>query len=206
MRRAKGYTLIEILISIAIFGILAGITIVGFQSAGKVYAVRQNAGQFVADLQRLQTLAVSGGGVMRCVNQSPTHTCTANEECTSNNCQLAYPPGGFGIYIDPAGDRASYKLYARLDTAVGYSDGVDPLIQLGDVRLTDNVTLELIDTDRGADYGIVTFSAPRGTASNDATFCFTRSGFPTVHRIVKIIATIGQVTETSSLGSCPADT
>lgn len=207
MYHARGYTLIEILISIAIFGILASITIVGFQNAGKVNAIRQNAGTFVSDLRRLQTLATSGGGVMACLNQTPTQTCTSDTECTSSNdCQLTYPPGGFGVFVDPAGDRVSYKLFARLDPTVGYTPAVDPLIQLGNGRLVDDVVFETVDTDRGSDNGIIAFSAPRGTASEDATFCLTRSGFPTMHRIVTVLATIGQVTEKSASGSCPADT
>ncbi len=206
MRLTRGYTLIEILISIAVFGILASITVLGFQNAGKINAIRQNAGTFVADLRRLQTLATSGGGVMACVNQTPTRTCTSNGECTSNDCQLMYPPGGFGVFVDPAGDRVSYALYARLAPTVGYSPGVDPLIELGNGRLTDDVEFETVDTDVGSNTGVITFTSPRGTASNDATFCLTRKGFPSMHRVVSVLATIGQVTEKSVSGPCPTDT
>ncbi|MFH0828943.1 MAG: type II secretion system protein [Candidatus Kerfeldbacteria bacterium] len=206
MQSGAGYTLIEILISMAIFVVIGGIAVFGFRGASQVNTIRQNAEAFVSDLHRLQTLALNGGGVMTCSTQTPLVACAGNDECASGECNtLASPPGGFGVVIN--GDNQSYTLFAEM-TAVDanpadFNSGTDPLLQAGQVTLNDDVEFSSVSySDAGA--SAVTFQTLRGTASSDATFCFSRPGITGIFQMVKVIGAVGLIQSTSIRGDqCP---
>ncbi len=59
-KKCAGFTLIEVLVSIGIMGVLSTITIVNFQAAQRLREVRNTAETLVSDLRRAQTMTLSG--------------------------------------------------------------------------------------------------------------------------------------------------
>lgn len=83
----NGFTLIEVLVSMAIFTILFGITIVAFQQTRKIERLRGGTLQLVSDLQKVRNFSSTG------MAQSGT-----------------VPVGGYGIHLDK--NATSYRIFA----------------------------------------------------------------------------------------------
>jgi prepilin-type N-terminal cleavage/methylation domain-containing protein len=83
----KGFTLIEVLVSMAIFTILFGFTIAAFQQTRKIERLRGSTLQLVSDLQKAQNYASTG------IAQSGT-----------------VPVGGYGVHLEK--NATSYKIFA----------------------------------------------------------------------------------------------
>ena len=58
-----GFTLIEMLVVIAVISILTAVVIIGYRDSGKKYALAQESQKLVADIRRAQNMAMSGAKV-----------------------------------------------------------------------------------------------------------------------------------------------
>ncbi len=81
VNRNKGFTLIEVLISIGIIIFLTGITVANFQGSKDIISLKRSAHKLAQDLRRVQEMAMSV------------------EEIGFFGEEF-YPDGGFGIYFD----------------------------------------------------------------------------------------------------------
>ncbi len=98
MTQRRGFTLVEVLISIFIFGILAAIVVNNLGTIRKQGVTAEVADAVYRVLQRAHTLAVSGATVRRC-SQDQTIPCTSNAECGgSNTCRAPILPLGWGVH------------------------------------------------------------------------------------------------------------
>lgn len=87
MNGKRGFTLIEILVSMAIFTILFGITIVAFQETRKIERIKGSTQRLVSDLLKAQNFASTG------VSQGGT-----------------VPVGGYGVHL--VKNATSYVIFA----------------------------------------------------------------------------------------------
>lgn len=212
MRTPRGYTLVEILISMSIFGILGAITVFGFRGVGKANLVKQTSAELVTNLRMIQSLAMSGGTVMTCDNKTPLTACTAatvGETCgASGICGTpAAPPGGYGITVTANG----YMLFAnmpRTDTDLAgptYDAAYDPVVTLGNVKLPADISIGAYEPNMTEPFyspGAVTFSYPRGFSGVDMFFCISRPDFDHLFYKVSLFKDIGQILE-ESVDECP---
>lgn len=126
----RGTTLIEVLISVAVFSIITGIVLFGFMDSKKVQDLRAASNQLVADLRQIQTLALANQPFAVCSTTgsgtsfgSPC-TGTIDSVCdagTANNCGLV-PAGGYGISVSTTCPTSpcSYDMYGDIaDGTVG---------------------------------------------------------------------------------------
>lgn len=214
LRFQSGYTLFELLVSMAVFGILSGILVFGFRGAGQANNLRQNAAELVENIRRIQAFSISGSTVKVCTNVSPPIACYDNSVCPggSSSCDdAASPRGGFAIDAIGVGS-TGYKLYANMQdytinpNKLGYAEGAgnerDMLVALGDVTLSDGAYF----TNAGTP---VSFMPPRGypvmTGTTDAKFCMTRPGFENkLYMLVTVKAVSGMIDQKTINGAtCP---
>lgn len=153
VRPRSGYTLIELLISISIFGIITGIMVWNFDRSNRNEDLRYAAENLAADLRLVQNMAMTGATI-----QDPDDLSTAT------------PIGGYGLHID-TDDPTSYQLFAdrerlnpetgdcesirngRLDRLIDLShnclwmDGNDDILMNEAVRLPREVEIDSLTVD-----------------------------------------------------------
>lgn len=129
-RSDSGFTLIDLLLSIAIFAILFALVIVNFRSA-QTKTTNQAFNQRLLELfQRAANYAQTGRGINRCANNN-IKDCTVATQSTdcvnSAPCDTTPPLGGWGVHYvalnNPSGQPASFRLYgdrADAECARGY--------------------------------------------------------------------------------------
>lgn len=99
-RRGKnGFTLLELMLWMTIFGIMAAVTVVNFRGAARSDAVRQAARVTESALRRAQTMTLTGAA-------------------TGGN----FPPGGYGVRFDP-GAPGALVLFADWSGNFNYDAG-----------------------------------------------------------------------------------
>ena len=91
--RQRGFTLVELWVSILIVGTIAGITLAAFQRGTQTEKLRSARDEMLDDLRTMRSYSVSGRPVVD----------TAGAECTVDKC------GGYGIYL--AKLTTGYSLY-----------------------------------------------------------------------------------------------
>jgi len=117
LNKNKGFTLIEVMIVIAIIGILSAIFILNYQSFRRQLALKRSAVKLAQDIRRVQEMAM------------------AAEECLK--CGGGVPSRGYGIYlrkVPPSKIHTSYILFANeKDTDENYfyyDQGEDTTIEV----------------------------------------------------------------------------
>jgi len=93
-RFLKGFSLIELLVTIAVIALLSGIVFIGYSSGERQLILNRAASKLAQDIRRVEGMALS------------------TEKC----CGGIIPGGGYGIYLGNAGD-TSYLLYADTSSA-----------------------------------------------------------------------------------------
>lgn len=209
MKQNNGYTLIEILVSMAIFAALSAITLFGFQGVGRANALRQAADELTVNLRLLQSLSTNGGSVKVCSNKTPLTACTTDTDCnsTTSYCDtVASPPGGYAISVN--GDERGYVLFAhmkKLDTTYTlpvYDASRDVLVAPKSVDMADDLTIQIYNgNNSNALNRSVAFTAPRGLPNADVFFCISRPQFPRLHYKVSLISETGQLMQ-ETVTSC----
>lgn len=97
MLKCKGFTLVELLVSIFIIILMSGIIFANYRTGGQQFALQRSANKLAQDIRRAQQMAMSAketnlGG------QVPTG-------------QEFVPKGGYGIYFDESSPN-SYVIFA----------------------------------------------------------------------------------------------
>ncbi|OIO47455.1 MAG: hypothetical protein AUJ32_03065 [Parcubacteria group bacterium CG1_02_40_82] len=122
-RKVWGFTLFEMLVVIAIIGIIAALILVRYREGQKTYTLSQAAQILVSDLRQAQTMAITGADVKK-----PDGT--------------DYPSiGGYGIYIN---DANSYYLFLNTnsDPLNGCPQGAVPEVILKTVNFSSGITID----------------------------------------------------------------
>lgn len=96
---SRGFTLIEILMVIAIMSILLGISFVGYKERGEELELQRAAFKVMADIERVRGMAMS-----------------AQEDDTSGQI----PEGGWGIHFNPSSPN-KYIIFADKDLPINYT-------------------------------------------------------------------------------------
>jgi len=110
----------ELSVTIAIFGILAGIVVINYQRSGRSEQLRDVSLQVVSRIREAQNRTITGSTIPVCYNQTsnvysrscsgPTDTCDGDAGFT---CVNVVPPGGYGIYFySEVGVRNKYMQFA----------------------------------------------------------------------------------------------
>jgi type IV fimbrial biogenesis protein FimT len=93
----SGFTLIEVMVSLAVLGILAALAAPSFSDAIKKYRVKAIKDDLIASMQMARTEAIRRGKAVGLIREIAAADCTVNG--ASWNC-------GWRIVIDASGDRA----------------------------------------------------------------------------------------------------
>lgn len=104
----SGFTLVELLVVIALIGALLIMVMVNFNRGNHSTDLRAASNSFMQDLRKAQTYSISGNSVNYCDNTSTNHKyypCQDDDWCGGNVgeyllCKSSVPGGGYGIMID----------------------------------------------------------------------------------------------------------
>lgn len=101
MKNCRGYTLVELLVSVAIMLAISGATLVYFRYGNKNWALTRAAQKLSQDVRRASNMALSAPKIA----QVDCSTCPAG------GCQ----PRGYGVYFNSASPGTSYVLFGDMD-------------------------------------------------------------------------------------------
>ncbi len=87
--KKSGFTLLEIIISFAIFGILLGIMVFGFRDSRKIQVLKLAASELVENIRSAQNKTMSG-----------------------STYQGSFPIGGYGLHLDITNEKDQYLIFA----------------------------------------------------------------------------------------------
>ncbi|MBI4092879.1 MAG: prepilin-type N-terminal cleavage/methylation domain-containing protein [Candidatus Kerfeldbacteria bacterium] len=200
----SGFTLLELLISMAIFAILGTFTVMSFRSAGQLNNLRQAANELVSNLRLAQSMSQSGATVNSCDDGGEKYKLCPDATCSI--CSEKAPKGGYGI---SGGGQfgawsslptSRYMIFAEL-LGDGYDLNDDPTIFTVDlpaqtsISMVDSSVMGLHFLKDGHAYDFF------GNISNQY-FCISHSNFPNVYRKVTLIGATGQIQE-EAVAACP---
>lgn len=97
-KSGAGFTLPELLVSIAVFVILASVVLANFRQGGYSDDLRATADELVANIRRVQNLAVAGALVRYDTNGKSISNTNRDREDPPTGEQV--PAGGYGISIN----------------------------------------------------------------------------------------------------------
>ncbi len=102
MKHSKGYTLVELLVSVAIMSTITGATLVYFRYGNKNWALTRAAQKLSQDVRRASNMALSAPKIAQV-------DCSS---CPVGGCQ----PKGYGVYFNSASPGTSYILFGNMDS------------------------------------------------------------------------------------------
>jgi len=103
----RGFTIAELLVVMAIIGIMAAMVIVNFRSGQFTVNFRQASTKLLQDIRLAQSNTTSGNSLYYCQAgvSDPSNmykTCTLYSDCSNSNltaCKNTIPTNGYGVYI-----------------------------------------------------------------------------------------------------------
>lgn len=110
----KGFTLVEVLITIFIIALLSGIIFANYPQGNRQFLLQRTATKLAQDIRRVQQMAMSAA---TCSSICPLSLC-------GGACGATVPPGGYGIYFNSL-STGSYLLYADNNNDKKYTSGSD---------------------------------------------------------------------------------
>ena len=158
MKKEKGFTLVELLVSIAIIATISGLSLVYFRGGNKNWTLIRATQNFSQDIRRASNMALS----------SPKITCDGVE----------YSPKGYGIYFNKTGNANTYILFGNLTTGDNaYDAPTSGCYSTGSDVIIDTITMEFgskiksLSAPSSVDYISIVFIPPDPTVifSNGAT-------------------------------------
>ena len=146
LKERKGYTLLELIISISIFAIISVVVINNFRQGEKMDDLRTGSIELVNNFREAQNLGMSGQIVNICNGgDNNLNPCNNDTDCTGEGSCGLVPVGGYGISIDKVVDDSfvrcndeastkdcptSYKLFADIGGTIGkFDDGTDIVLE-----------------------------------------------------------------------------
>lgn len=108
----SGFTLVEVLITIGITGLLLGLTITRYQHGNDDGALNRDAARISATLRLAQQQTASGEGVSYCAGKAD-RTCNQDTDCSSPpTCVTSAPPeGGMSMLFSCTSTYPNTSLY-----------------------------------------------------------------------------------------------
>jgi len=111
-RKATGFTLVEVMVSLAIMGLLAVTVVVNMNSGKRTEELRGAARQMAADIRSMQSRALSAGEVKACVKGGVTVVCENSAADCSTPC-TGTVPSIYGVMATTSA--TGYVLFAKVD-------------------------------------------------------------------------------------------
>lgn len=145
--KLAGFTLMELSVAIAIFGILAGLIIVNLQYGNQANRLKEAANELAQNIRMMQNYAISGKTILVCDGGSndgkpcqDVSQCPGTPNGTCN--KYAVPKGGFGIKLNRAFEVTKYTLFADVNGCKRY-DSVEAL-PAGIIELSENKDIKIV--------------------------------------------------------------
>ena len=143
--KKSGFTLVEMLVVMAIVSILSVVVLANYEWGGHQYSLRRSAGYLSQDLRRAQEMAMSAQGVEG----------------------GKIPPGGYGVHLDLGENQ--YIIFAERSDPLNYKydRGVDTVVSV--TQMEENIQINKLDIERpGGGRGVpadldITFTPPNPT-------------------------------------------
>lgn len=124
---AKGFTLIEMLISLGIFGVVTGLVMANFRVGQQGDELRVAARLLESRFRRAQTSAMSGQTIFVCkggVDDMKTCMSGDSADCSGGTCERTVPRG-YGVHFAPGDDARNLIYFADTDGDKAYDAGED---------------------------------------------------------------------------------
>jgi len=143
-RARRGFTLVELLVSISIIGVMTGMMLANFRGGQQSAEIRLASDLLVAQLRSVQTSSYAGRLASVCSGGSnDLAVCEPGKvppvSCPGGVCQRRVPTG-YGVHFD-AGASSSYVLFYDTDGDRRYDLGEwisdQPFVSTGTVHLSD---------------------------------------------------------------------
>ena len=138
LHNQKGFTFIELIVSIAIFGVITAMVMVNYRAGTRNDTVRQSANITASMFKRAQTMTLTGA-------------LTAG----------AFPQGGYGVHFDEV-DNNTMILFADIDGNFAYTLAIDTDIE--SINLPGNAIFEANEDPDSVGVLDVVFSSPDADA------------------------------------------
>jgi len=151
--QARGFTLVELLVGIAIVGLISTVAVANFRQGQRSAELRFAAEEIVAQIRQAQTMSTAGRTTKLCQSGDKNGlACISTSDCGTGLCVEQVPLGGYGLYftIDSPtsfqlfADGTNYKLYDKGEIITGGEISMPPNVEIsavsGDTKLT--VTFE----------------------------------------------------------------
>ena len=116
MLKCKGFTLVELLVSIFIIILMSGIIFTNYRQSGQQFALQRSANKLAQDIRRAQQMAMSA------------------KECPAGTVCAGQVPPGYGIVLDKNWNTKKYRLYADTNGNNEFFNPNDPVIELIDLE------------------------------------------------------------------------
>jgi len=137
MSRPRGFTIIEMLISMGIFAVITGLVMANFRVGSQGDELRSSSQLVASAIRRMQTAALAGQTTHFCRDAEghdgqvcPTGS---DSECAGGACVNDTPRGGYGIHFE------AFEPNDRAMVAFADTNG-DGLYQAGEEIRRDNVS------------------------------------------------------------------
>lgn len=137
MSRHSGFTLVELLVSMAIFAVITGFVMANFRAGSQGDEIRLASQIVASEVRRAQTQALAGQMTKFCREAGVDgRTCESDLDCGDGACVSDVPRGGYGLHLSVMeGENRAVILFA--DTNVNYA--YDAGEQVRRVSISPNV-------------------------------------------------------------------
>jgi prepilin-type N-terminal cleavage/methylation domain-containing protein len=133
---ASGFTLVELVVAIAIVGTLMSISLANFRQPFRYKDIQAAGQQLIGTIRSLQLSATAGARVSLC--QDGSGLCATGADCPSSTvCAPGVPFGGYGLHIATCTDAAcGYRTFvdANADQEIG-TDEITGTPTIGAVKI-----------------------------------------------------------------------
>jgi len=166
MRYARGFTLIEMLISIGIFSVITGVVMANFRIGSQGDELRSASQLVASSIRRVQTAAIAGQTTYICrdADGHDVKVCPTGQdaECGAGTCVSDVPRGGYGLHFDTVEPGNRFMItYADINNDGLFQatedirhDNVSPNIYVNVVGVTPTMLGSMLD---------IVFAPPRPT-------------------------------------------
>jgi len=158
-RREHGFTLLELLVTIAVAAVLLGIAIPSYRGVVQRNAMAATVNDLVGDLQYARSQAVTRGQPVHLCKSADNATCAIKGSWSQG--WLVYTPDPGSATSTPAGNRL--RVHGALDGQVA-------------INGTNNTAAEVVFDANGFTTDFGSFTATADTATRNTRIVISRSG------------------------------